>query len=149
LFNVPDTNVVVKNIMINEGTEPLPYQEWNGSIIHEKDIKPVLLWENASPNASLASQPISISSLLNYIKIGQRFKIGYKRSIVNGAGIQYQEFEIMQISENTNVYLFGENCYRPVFLTTTGKLEIWACTNYESWVENNELLIPCKLYALK
>ena len=32
-------NDELTNIMLNEGTEPLPYQEYNGSIVREKQIK--------------------------------------------------------------------------------------------------------------
>ena len=32
------------NIMLNEGDHAYPYQPYNGAIIHDKDITPVLLW---------------------------------------------------------------------------------------------------------
>lgn len=59
-------NVIVKPMLIN-GIKKQPFQEWNGKIIHEKDITPVLLWENGSPNTEFAGQTINLSeSMSNY-----------------------------------------------------------------------------------
>ena len=63
---------VYKNIQLEEGTIGTSYEEWNGKLIHEKDITPVLLWKNATPNAEFTEQTITLSESLNnyeYINI--------------------------------------------------------------------------------
>ena len=61
------------DIMIVKGTTvPETFQEYNGPIIHEKDITPVLLWKNGNPNAEFTEQTITLSESLNnyeYINI--------------------------------------------------------------------------------
>ena len=52
-----NTNINVVNtswkLMLNKGSEAEPYQEWNGEIVHKKELEPVLLWENTKgPNSS-------------------------------------------------------------------------------------------------
>lgn len=40
----------IDSYQLEFGTTPTQYQPYNGPIIHEKDIKPELLWKNATPN---------------------------------------------------------------------------------------------------
>jgi len=58
--------LTISNIMLNEGTHPYPYQEYKGAIVREKDIEPVLLWENSSPNSAMASGGITTGDMSKY-----------------------------------------------------------------------------------
>lgn len=46
--SVSPTGTSFENIMLNEGTEALPYKPYNGKIIHKKDIEPVTLFKGRS-----------------------------------------------------------------------------------------------------
>lgn len=72
---VSGSTVTREQIMLNEGTEVLPYQEWNGSIIHEKDIEPVLLWKNGSSNTDFLEQDITVNDLNEYDKVTVVYKV--------------------------------------------------------------------------
>lgn len=65
------------DIMIVEGDHAYPYQEYNGELIHRKDIEPVLLWENASPSATYSSGDITLDTAITnykYLVIAYREK---------------------------------------------------------------------------
>ena len=64
-------------IMCVEGsTAPVTYQPYNGAIVHEKDITPVLLWENANDNADMVENTQLLSETCsNY----SRIRVLYKR----------------------------------------------------------------------
>lgn len=66
--------------MLNSGTHAYPYEEYNGAIVREKDIEPVLLWENPSPNNALASGGITTGDMSKYKYI----EIVYKYSVSSG-----------------------------------------------------------------
>ncbi len=61
-------NVEIKNVMLNEGPEALPYQEWNGQIIHEKDIEQIKVWENANPSLEIGygEKTLNINNVFDY-----------------------------------------------------------------------------------
>lgn len=75
-FTTPDGYTSYTNdIAIFKGDHAYPYQAYNGAIVHEKDITPVLLWENASPTNDFASGDITVSeNPLNYKYIVVKFK---------------------------------------------------------------------------
>lgn len=87
-FNTPSTTKYIRfylddaygttyqyDIMLNEGNSALPYQPYNGPIIHQVDIEPVLLWKNATPSVDFVSGDIIASeNPLNYKYIVVMFK---------------------------------------------------------------------------
>lgn len=44
------SGILYSNIMLNEGSNALPYKPYNGAIVHKKDVKPVVLFEGAANN---------------------------------------------------------------------------------------------------
>lgn len=62
-------------IMVNYGTTAEPYQPYNGSVVHEKSITPVLLWENGSPNSSYGGGNETTSDMSKYKYIVIMYKI--------------------------------------------------------------------------
>ena len=59
---------------VEGSTAPGTYQPYNGAIVHEKDITPVLLWENANANADM-SENTQLLSEKCYNNIKERRKI--------------------------------------------------------------------------
>lgn len=39
--------------MLTDSSHAYPYQEYNGKTLHQKDIEPILLWQNGSPTSEL------------------------------------------------------------------------------------------------
>ena len=95
-------------IQFTETTYPLPYQEYNGAIVREKDIEPVLLWENSSPNSEFAGTTLSnLPDMSKYKYI----VVGYKFERSSNSGTQYIKFKyeiakkyIGMVDENSNNY---------------------------------------------
>lgn len=73
-------NTYQNNIMLNEGDHAYPYQAYNGAIVHEKDIAPVLLWENGNPTSALGSGNVTTLSNSNYKYLIFAYKIDYASS---------------------------------------------------------------------
>ena len=83
------TSTFIKNVMLLEGdwsNKPIPnYQEWNGEIIHEKDIEPVTLWENKTPNVAFAAQS---PNLTKEVKVGDVLDVCYKMNTTSGSKVE-------------------------------------------------------------
>ena len=76
-------------IMLNSGSHSYPYEPPYGAIVREKDIEPVLLWENSSPTSDFAAQAITLNqSVANFKYV----VIAYK-NLKNNTGITYQKYE--------------------------------------------------------
>ena len=75
-FTTPDGYTTYNNdISIYKGNTNLGYLPYNGPILHQVNIEPVLLWENATPNVDFASGYITVSeNPLNYKYIVVAFK---------------------------------------------------------------------------
>ena len=100
-FTTPDNSKFIrisyynngKDMMLNEGSEPLPPQEWNGKIIREKDIKPVLLWNNSGTGLYSPNSNVSTLDFSNYEDFIFRYKVH--------AGANYVDEEI-RFKKNQN-----------------------------------------------
>ena len=74
--------------MLTPTDTPQPYTDYYGEILHEVDLKPTLLWENANPNSNFATQTVTD------IKDMSRYKyiiFAYKWMDI-GIGIKYDKF---------------------------------------------------------
>lgn len=96
VHNATVGSVDVKEIMVNEGSTALPYQEYNGAIVHKKDLDGVLLWKNGSPNAELGDIDITLAdNISNYSKVNLIVTDHYSRgsyieTIIPVIGASYQ-----------------------------------------------------------
>lgn len=68
-------NVTFGNPMLNEGTTALPYQAYNGKVIHQVNIEPTWLWTNPNPTSDFNEQTIIIDNLSNYKYLVVEFKL--------------------------------------------------------------------------
>ena len=125
-------NAWFSNYMLNEGTEPLPYQSYEGKVIHEKDLK------NASTNLghydTITENPdgtYTITRQTGYIN-GTDFSNWY----MNAAGNRYVIFEHIKV--NKNIENIIGNCSR------VGHNSWWQSTFTQvtiSYDENNDSLV--------
>lgn len=145
---VNGANLTISEIMLNKGNLPLPYQPYNGKIIHRGDIEPVLLWENASPSSEMGE---TIATLSKSLVVGKNYAIYYKYS--TGAvsklklefkygGVGYLGWLNIFDSDANGNYLRS----RLIQITseTTIKFYVAMTNNYV----NNGQLIPTELYEL-
>ena len=77
------------NPMLNEGSHPEPYQPFYGGLVREKDITPVLLWENGNIG-SFADEILTLSNMASYKFI----VVAYEYDDSNDYGIQYAKFKV-------------------------------------------------------
>lgn len=125
-------NAWFSNYMLNEGTEPLPYQTYEGKVIHEKDLK------NASINLghydTVTENPdgtYTITKQTGYINGKDFLNWG-----VNAAGNRYVTFEHIKV--NNNIENIIGNCSR------VGTNDWWQSTFSQvtiSYDGNNDFLI--------
>ena len=144
--NQPNS-MVVSWIMLNSGTHPYPYQEYNGAIVREKDITPVLLWENSSPSALFATQSITVKDMTPYKYIVIEFK-HYKEwsdlqtmKIRYNYGGNYSSFTISSINAQSSEVL-SRRCY---FESSTSIKFDDCSTGGNSF--NDDLIIPIAIYG--
>ena len=149
-FNVPNTNVVVKNIMINEGTEPLPHHEWNGKIIHEKDIEQIKVWENATPSSGIGFTADIALNIVNVFDYKFGYLLWYMSTNIGSLAPVITQVELMP---NKNNYMRltsaiddnGTIATRTLAITVDGKLIIQNC--FIGGAEDNQKIIPFKFYV--
>lgn len=143
---------IVSQVMLNEGETALDYQPYNGAIVHQKDVEPVLLWENASPNNALSARQIDIvnSSAYKYLIIG------YKYFANSFNGIHYLKIDNIP---STTYFLSALNLtnelasrqidipsdYNHINIAAGYKMNVGA--TYTAPEENNTFLVPIKIYG--
>lgn len=120
------------NYMLNKGPVALPYQPYEGKVIHEKDLK------NASTNLGYydtitenADGTYTITKQTGYIKGTDFLYWG-----INGAGNRYVTFDHIKV--NRNIENVIGNCSR------VGSLSWWQSTFSQvtiTYDENNDFLI--------
>jgi hypothetical protein len=96
------TNAELGYMVVKENVLPTAYQPYNGPIVHQKDIEPVLLWENPNPNSSQAyTQFLGINTAaFKYLIIGAKITTG-------AFDIQY--FKIKNIASTTAYFTMHNN----------------------------------------
>ena len=152
ISNNIDGDITKTNVMLNKGPEALPYQPYNGPIIHEKDITPVLLWKNGSPNAEFAEQTININGTLdNY----EYITIVYKQ--LKGSGSQpvlhkFKNLKAYGNDYNTNIsYCAGTTTQsiRTRYFAFPTATTITVGAGYVGNGLNNSAIVPYEIYGSK
>ena len=131
--------------MLNVGSTALPYQPYNGEIIHRKDIEPALLWENGSPNSSFAGQTITLSeSVSNFKFIVIEFKNYY-------SGTQSSYFRKIKLVSDFNLIATSSNNNENLVISRGGyKASNTSITFYDAYANqavDNDRLIPIAIYG--
>jgi hypothetical protein len=144
-----DANQAVVNyIMLNEGNHAYPYQKYKGEIVREKDIEPVLLWENGSPNSAFASQTLTLPnfSQFKYIVVESYGGVITKvKNRVTEYDINIETKPLLYYMNTATGNYYGRefkiNSFTEIlFGNTTEALA------YDSSVKNDEL-IPLRIYG--
>ena len=74
LYGSTDSTVTYSNIQIEEGSVATDYQPYNGEIVHEKDIEPVLIYDKDTKNT------IGGTAYTNGVKFGASININVEGS---------------------------------------------------------------------
>ena len=116
------------SIMVTDSDHAYPYQAYNGAILHEKDIAPVLLWENGNPTSDFVTTTLTISeSALNYKYLIIAFKT-YKTNT---------EIKYLKIGA-----INGTTTYEGTFYTSN---ELWN-TARNITINNNLITLSVGIY---
>jgi hypothetical protein len=134
--------------MLVEDNHPYPYQEYKGEIVREKDIEPVLLWENGSPNSAFASQTLTLPnfSQFKYIVVESYGGVITKvKNRVTEYDINIETKPLLYYMNTATGNYYGRefkiNSFTEIlFGNTTEALA------YDSSVKNDEL-IPLRIYG--
>lgn len=136
--------------MLNIGTTTLPYQAYNGTIVHQKDIKPVLLWENATPSASFSEQDVELSQSLN---VGDNICIVWNQGQTGCASyISFLKIETIGTDQTiagcfTNAYYSGMYALsRLIRIKVANKIHFFSA--YSNNSSDNSSAIPRCIYKL-
>ena len=143
--------ITMSNIILNDGGVELPYQPYNGQIIHKKDIEPIKVWENGNINAGFAPQDIITSEGL----------YDAKWIIVVYESYQYQtsmpECKILKMNQpgvNSLFFLSGTRIESDTNILITRQMKISNSTTitvsdaYRENTKNNAFLIPIAIYKI-
>ena len=147
-INQGDTLDNVKFIPMISEVETDTFSEWNGEIIHEKDIEPVLLWENANLNTPFGEQTITLNESI----------ANYKYIIVDVLGTYYGDKQCRNVEKFVSlikefeIILFGiyqntsKSYSRNIYIGSDGK----TCTVFRACgagTATDSPCIPAKIYG--
>ena len=145
LENHADATGTINWLQIENGSTYTGYQPYNGSIVHEKDINGVKIWENASPNANFINQTITISDSTNY----KYLTIIYRQFWANQGcavakfrlhkGTEYGLSVVNNGPSNKNNYFRGFN------ETSSTQINFLTCFDKDGAVDDRRL-IPLEMY---
>ena len=142
----------VSNLMLNEGSTALPYQAYNGKIMHEIDVDGVLLWENGNHNTSFAE-----TTLTNLVDLTQFKYLTFKWKYTEFAN-QAPTFTNIQYVASAYYYLMGQNVGNGEISSRVGQfLSSTSLAIYSAYVDtnnagasaNNNRIIPLAIYGIK
>ena len=148
-------NDLQTNIMLEKGSTALPYEPYITPSIYvdneEIYSKPVLLWENGSPNSSFAAQAITLNdSLANY----KYYEIMYRFSYTNDVW-----FNTGRIPSNkTTILTFPSNQFRrrQIYAITNTQITFESAFTFTSYGQSlndatvsNEFIIPVQVWGYK
>ena len=128
------------DIILVEGETAAPYQPYNGPIIHEKDITPVLLWENGTPNVAFSAGSVTTDDMSNFKYLIIKNKMTSSSTLCRfdkvekivgqdiwlGQGVDYNYYRNINIDSNTQISFSN---------------------GYKSGSTDNDCLIPIAIYG--
>lgn len=131
------------SVMLNEGSVALPYQPYNGPVMHAIDVDGVKLWENGNPTSAFASRTVTISDSTGY----KRLKFVFKRTNDN-----YIVPNILETNNGfgdvyLNAVLRGVVYSREVHILDYTSIQF--ADGYGGTTSNNTACIPVAIYGIK
>lgn len=142
--------ITMSNFTINKGNIVLPYQDWNGKILHPKDIETVVVWENGNPNIGYipTGESIPIINIQGYKYFYAEFKPLYtattqttliQKYAIKAGGMFFNLLSCY--ARDSESYI----CSRNIQLSNYNSLII--SNAYKNTTINNECCIPVKFYV--
>jgi hypothetical protein len=135
-------------LQIEEGTVATDYQEYNGEIVHEKDVaglKGQVLWENSTPTVDFAAQTVTLSTdNYDYLEIIYRYSTDYNWQqsmfVEKGAQLLLQTINTpnMLLARITGIVNGNSLEFEKAFLGQNGHESVY-----------NNYLIPVKIIGYK
>ena len=137
------------NIMLNEGDHAYPYQEYNGAILHQKDLTPTLLWENANPQSDLGSTSLLISNLYDF----KYLIIEYNERVNDDSYLFTSSIAKFKIESNHEVRItgcdgeLGEFYSRMIFFSNDSSRNLTIGDGKQGQASDNNALVPVRIYG--
>ena len=134
------------DLMLVEGSHPYPYEEYNGNIIHEKDITPTLLWENSSPTSAFSGGDITTLDMSKYKYI----YIEKRDDLLDNDSVTWQKFTYKTGTlclSSTAVYSSQARPLARTFTINSGTSISWSADGYRGSSALNSICIPLKIYG--
>lgn len=147
-------NYQLELMIVEENVDVYEFSEWNGEIIHKKDIVPIKLWENPTPGNGFDPKLIYLPE--NFI-IRQKYRLSYSFGV--NWPIQYYDFEFVD-GDNTNIIDFfravsADNHFNMAtrqFVCYNNILDFGNCFYRDGSLNAdilNSVMIPRALYKIK
>jgi hypothetical protein len=143
-------NYEIELMLVDGASEPTEFVSWYGQIIHEKDMTPLKVWENAQPNAEFISQTATFSeSVLDASLI----RIDMRRNNSSYAGTLSFFVKADALGGSIPLsasFVEGGTEYRPsrtcAFYNHAG---LYFDNGYLGTAQNNAQMIPVAIYKYK
>lgn len=140
----------VSKYMLTETDYPVPYQPYNGKVMHAIDVEGVLLWENGSPTSSFAgATSVDVGDMSKYSKIRILFR-------ATTTFLSYDHIDIPYMVGNRWRLFFPSDdatYIRGAIIDATNIVKFDSCyqTNITTGavVTYNDFLIPVAIYGIK
>ena len=138
-------NFKVSFMLTKDLPDPSEALPWNGPIIHEKDITPVLLWKNGSPNSEFAEQTITTSNLQDFKNIIIKCKWYAGNNLL-------QDFVFKYETGRSGLLFFNRYASNTTYassrdVTITSNTQITFSNGYENGNIQNARCIPVEIYG--
>ena len=139
--------LTIKDLMWVEGTTALPYQEYNGAIVHKKDVDGILLWKNGNANNQFGATTLNLGTLNLYKKI-QIYYLTYTYE-----GIAISTYSTQYNGNNGHqLNCIASSATKMVARGFSINTNVNTITFKDSYVEgsvDNHFLVPYRIYGLK
>lgn len=138
------TNAELGYMVVKQNVLPTAYQPYNGPIIHQKDIEPVLLWENPNPNNTFANQTITIQDSSNFKYLVIENKMNQYLGLSGG---QYLKVKNENGKNKFICYIDDANRGYQREITINSATSIEIKDGYFNGSQDNHVCIPLAIYG--
>ena len=146
---IPFNNLVVGAMLVESDVMPTKFSGWEGPIIREKHIKPVLVWENGSKNSGFDGQDIDTS----YVPSDCRVLIEFKGDTNNWRQRNYTEIykdnqwgETIEVEISTTIN-GAQTCARRLYFLDHNKIRI-SVAYYSDGSTSKWSFVPTRIWYL-
>lgn len=145
------TYPIAVNAMLNYGSTALPYQPYNGKVMHAIDVEGVKLWENGNPNSTMGTATLSVSDVSPYKKLRIELKYIHDSEATFFVDVGVKLNATIRLSCIQGDYAGGAyNIYprtRDMFINSN--TEIYFDTSFTQGDSSASWLVPIAIYGIK